>query len=149
MDSLRALLLPVVLLLSWGSAWAQVTAIRAGRLVNPEAGTALDNQVILVEGSRIKAVGPGLAIPEGATVIDLTGATVLPGLFDAHTHLCATLDRPTWVLLKHEADWRWMQDRTDSPWYPSMRLFRQARPGDWASPITAAAQALSALGSPA
>ncbi|QRN99063.1 amidohydrolase family protein [Archangium violaceum] len=81
-----------MLLLSWGSAWAQVTAIRAGRLVDPEVGTALDNQVILVEGSRIKAVGPGLAIPEGATVIDLTGATVLPGLFDAHTHLCATLD---------------------------------------------------------
>src|SRR5690606_3219921 len=40
-------------------------------------------------------------------------------------HLAATLGRPTWVLLKHEADWRWMDGRDDSPWYPSVRLFRQ------------------------
>jgi hypothetical protein len=46
-------------------------------------------------------------------------------------HLAATLGRPTWVLLKHEADWRWMEQRSDSPWYPSMRLFRQPVPGDW------------------
>lgn len=46
-------------------------------------------------------------------------------------HLAATLGRPTWVLLKHEADWRWMEGRDDSPWYPGLRLFRQARAGDW------------------
>lgn len=46
-------------------------------------------------------------------------------------HLAGTLGRPTWVLLKHEADWRWMDARDDSPWYPSMRLFRQPREGDW------------------
>lgn len=64
-------------------------------------------------------------------------------------HLAATLGRPTWVLLKHDADWRWMQDRADSPWYPSLRLFRQARPGDWTAPIRAAALALPTPGSPA
>jgi ADP-heptose:LPS heptosyltransferase len=47
-------------------------------------------------------------------------------------HLAATLGRPTWTLLKHEADWRWMEGREDTPWYPAMRLFRQPRPGDWA-----------------
>lgn len=46
-------------------------------------------------------------------------------------HLAGLLGRPTWVLLKHEADWRWMDGRADSPWYPGMRLFRQERPGDW------------------
>ncbi|HVE54499.1 MAG TPA: hypothetical protein VNB23_14060, partial [Ramlibacter sp.] len=46
-------------------------------------------------------------------------------------HLAATLGRPTWVLLKHEADWRWMEGRADSPWYPSVRLFRQRAPGAW------------------
>ena len=46
-------------------------------------------------------------------------------------HLAGTLGRPTWLLLKHEADWRWMDGRADSPWYPTMRLFRQPRPGDW------------------
>jgi ADP-heptose:LPS heptosyltransferase len=48
-------------------------------------------------------------------------------------HLAATLGRPTWVMLKHEADWRWMEQREDSPWYPTMRLFRQPRRGDWAA----------------
>jgi hypothetical protein len=46
-------------------------------------------------------------------------------------HLAGSLRRPVWVLLKHEADWRWMSGRVDSPWYPTMRLFRQSRPDDW------------------
>jgi len=65
----------------------QVTAIKAGKLVVPETGTTLTNQIILVEGARIKAVGADLQIPAGATVIDLSRQTVLPGLFDCHTHM--------------------------------------------------------------
>jgi hypothetical protein len=61
-------------------------------------------------------------------------------------HLAATLGRPTWLLLKHDADWRWMQGRGDTPWYPTMWLLRQRCPGDWASVVTAAARALSKLG---
>lgn len=52
-------------------------------------------------------------------------------------HLAATLGVPTWLLLKHEADWRWMEQRSDSPWYPSMRLFRQPRAGDWHAVVQA------------
>jgi imidazolonepropionase-like amidohydrolase len=66
-------------------------AIKAGRLVDPAAGTAAANQVILVEGTRIKEVGAGVAIPPGAQVIDLSNASVLPGLFDCHSHLCTVL----------------------------------------------------------
>jgi hypothetical protein len=55
-------------------------------------------------------------------------------------HLAGTLGRPTWVMLKHDADWRWMEQREDTPWYPTLRLFRQPRPGDW----SAVAQQLAA-----
>jgi imidazolonepropionase-like amidohydrolase len=62
-------------------------AVKAGRLIDPKAGTVAPNAVILVEGGRVKAVGTAVAIPEGAKVIDLSGLTVLPGLIDCHTHL--------------------------------------------------------------
>jgi hypothetical protein len=57
-------------------------------------------------------------------------------------HLAGTLGRPTWVLLKHEADWRWMDAREDTPWYPTMRLFRQPREGDWVAVGQQVARAL-------
>ena len=72
---------------------AQVTAIKAGKLVEPETGTVSVNQIILVEGQTIKAVGADVKIPSGAAIIDLSNRTVLPGLFDAHTHLCMTMRR--------------------------------------------------------
>src|SRR5262245_1179717 len=72
---------------------AQVVAIKAGKLVDPESATVVANQIILIEGQAIKSVGPDLKIPENATVIDLSKQTVLPGLFDAHTHLCMTTRR--------------------------------------------------------
>jgi hypothetical protein len=52
--------------------------------------------------------------------------------------------RPAFVLLSHAADWRWLLDREDSPWYPTLRLFRQARPGNWDDVIGRAAAALAA-----
>ena len=62
-------------------------------------------------------------------------------------HLAATLGRPTWLLLKHQADWRWMERRSDSPWYPTMRLFRQPRAGDWAGLLERVAQAAALFAS--
>ena len=69
------------------SATAQVTAIKAGSLIDPDAGAALADQIILIRANKIEAVGRGLAIPSGATIIDLSNMTVLPGLIDCHTHL--------------------------------------------------------------
>jgi ADP-heptose:LPS heptosyltransferase len=48
-------------------------------------------------------------------------------------HLAGALGRPTWVALKNVPDWRWLLDRDDSPWYPTLRLFRQETSGDWTS----------------
>lgn len=74
------------------NASAQVTAIRAGRLIDTDAGTIATNQIILVEGGKITAVGGNVSIPAGATVVDLSRSTVLPGLFDMHTHLCMAVN---------------------------------------------------------
>jgi imidazolonepropionase-like amidohydrolase len=68
---------------------AQTTAVRAGHLFDPKSGQMMANQVVLIQGDRITQVGPAasVAIPSGARVIDLTRATVLPGLIDGHVHL--------------------------------------------------------------
>ncbi len=71
----------------------RVYAIKAGKLVDPEKGTTEMNQIILVRGKQIESVGPNVQIPSDAKIIDLSKSTVLPGLFDAHTHLCMTLKR--------------------------------------------------------
>lgn len=61
----------------------------------------------------------------------------------AMAHLAGALGRPVWVLLSAFPDWRWMLDRDDSPWYPTMRLFRQRFVGDWAPAVEEIAAALS------
>ena len=70
-----------------GSVFAQVTAVRAGRLVDPDSGTVLLNQIIVISGNKIQAVGSHLTIPAGAREIDLSDKTLLPGLIDCHTHV--------------------------------------------------------------
>src|SRR4051812_22279462 len=80
-----------------GAAQARRVLIRAGRLVDARAGRVLTDQAILVEGDRIKEVGPAQTVaghaPAGTEVIDLSNATVLPGLIDAHTHLTGNPDQ--------------------------------------------------------
>ena len=85
----RTLFLAAVASVLAHAASAQTTAIRAGRLFDPKSGTSLQNQVILVTGDRISDVGPAASvkIPAGAKVIDLSFATVLPGLIDGHVHI--------------------------------------------------------------
>jgi ADP-heptose:LPS heptosyltransferase len=89
------------------------------------------------------------ALPEGIVVEDLSAglddgpdafidtAAVMAHLDlvvtsdTAIAHLAGALGRPAWVALKHVPDWRWLLDREDSPWYPTLRLFRQPAPGAW------------------
>jgi hypothetical protein len=81
---------------------------------------------------------PGAWEP-AATVSDLASAIAATDLLitvdTLAAHLAGALATPVWTLLAHDADWRWMRDRTDTPWYPTMRLFRQPEPAAWPAVI--------------
>ena len=99
----RVLTLPLVLSLTCGAAAAQVTAIKAGRLIDPDAGAVLTDQMILIREGKIDSVGKGLPIPADAKVIDLSKMTVLPGLIDCHTHVADLGDAEPLEVLRHTA----------------------------------------------
>jgi imidazolonepropionase-like amidohydrolase len=90
--------LPLILCLSWAPALCgaqpsgapaapPVTVIRAGKFIDVQAGRTLVNQIIVIRGTKIEALGSNIPVPAGAEVIDLSNMTVLPGLIDCHTHL--------------------------------------------------------------
>jgi imidazolonepropionase-like amidohydrolase len=105
----------VAVLFVWiGVAHAQITAISAGRLIDPETGAEKTGQTILIEAGKIKAIGSALQIPADATRVDLSNETVLPGLFDAHTHLLAEIsvrwDLTFWIMaIQRRAGFRAIQ----------------------------------------
>jgi hypothetical protein len=70
-----------------------------------------------------------------ATAADICQLDLIITVDTMVAHLAGALGKPVWTLLPYRADWRWMLDRADSPWYPTMRLFRQPSPGDWSTVV--------------
>ncbi len=71
------------------------------------------------------------------TAAAITALDLVISVDTSVAHLAGALAQPIWLLLPFDADWRWLQERDDTPWYPTMRLFRQPAPGDWGSVISA------------
>ena len=81
---------------------------------------------------NVTHVGDALAdFDDTASVLAL--ADLVISVDTSVVHLAGAMGRPAWVLLPFQPDWRWLLDREDSPWYPTVRLFRQPKPGDWDS----------------
>ncbi|WP_040850486.1 glycosyltransferase family 9 protein, partial [Nitrospirillum viridazoti] len=78
-----------------------------------------------------------------AAIMTLLDLVITPDTGPAH--VAGALGRPVWTMVITDADWRWMDQRADTPWYPSMRLFRQATLGDWAPVVAAMSAALTDL----
>jgi ADP-heptose:LPS heptosyltransferase len=83
------------------------------------------------------------SLPDYARVIK--GLDLLITVDSMPAHLAGALGVPVWTLLRTEADWRWMDNREDSPWYPTMRLFRQLQSGNWEEVINRVTEELSKL----
>jgi hypothetical protein len=101
-------------------------------------------------GQRDWLTGHPLLIDHSAALSDFADTAALISLLDlvvtidtSVAHLAGALGQPVWIMLQHNADWRWLLGRDDSPWYPTARLFRQQRRGDWNGVIDEVARALS------
>jgi hypothetical protein len=88
-------------------------------------------------------------IDHSAELIDFRATADLMATLDgvisvdtAVAHLAGAIGKPTWIMLPYSPDWRWLLNREDSPWYPSVKLLRQPKAGDWASVIDRAAAEL-------
>ena len=98
------ILTAVSLALCLSAAEAQVIVIRAGELVDPETGTTQSDQTIVIEDGMIRAVGANPTIPADAVELDLSSLTVLPGLFDTHTHVGSAYDADNSTLLEYNVN---------------------------------------------
>jgi len=143
--------------LNVGLAWAGRPNPR-NRSIAPELLAPLgDSSKVRFYSLQIPDPATPSALPRGLNATDLSpdlldftdtaaalcNLDLLISIDTATAHLAGALARPAWVFLQYAADWRWLVDRSDSPWYPTLRLSRQPTPGDWKTPIERAAKALA------
>ena len=111
-----------------------LSQIAGVRLISLQKDEGSEQLARLPEGMKVETLGEEFdagpdAFVDSAAVMESLDLVI--SLDTAIAHLAGALARPVWVALKHVPDWRWLLDRADSPWYPTMRLFRQPARGDW------------------
>jgi hypothetical protein len=103
------------------------------------------DEATLAAFANLIDLGPRL-ISFGDTAAVVRQVDLVITVDTALAHLAGALATPTWTLIPYCPDWRWMMGRTDTPWYPTMRLFRQPEPANWAAVIGLAAAELAKHG---
>ncbi len=112
-------------------------------LVSLQVGFGREQIATMPQGERPTDPFETEAAPDFATTAAVIENLDLVITIDsAVAHLAGAMNKPVWVMLSHVADWRWLRNREDSPWYPTMRLFRQPRPGDWSHVFARLSEAL-------
>ncbi len=103
------------------------------RLISLQSGDGTEQLETLPPGMHVETLGPEVdvsdAFVDSAAIMQNLDLVITSDT--AMAHLAGALARPAWVALPQVADWRWLRQRSDSPWYPTLRLFRQRRAGDW------------------
>ena len=125
--------------------FAPLAALPGVRLISLQAVHGLDQLETLPEGMAVESLGEKItANPDGVSEIAAAMAALdlVVSSDTAMAHLAGALGRPVWVALSDDPDWRWLFERADSPWYPTMRLFRQTARGDWDGVFAEMADAL-------
>jgi hypothetical protein len=130
-------------------AFAPLAAVPGVRLVAVQKGPASDG--LSAAPFPVGDLGPRLDTGPDA-LVDTSAVLAAADLVVTNdgpvAHLAGALGAAVWVALPFGPDWRWMAGRSDSPWYPSMRLFRQRRQGDWSGTFEEIARALRVLAAP-
>jgi tetratricopeptide (TPR) repeat protein len=114
--------------------FAPLAGIKDVRLISLQKNHGLDQLAELPEGIKIETLGDDFDTGPDAfldTAAVMANLDLVISSDTSTAHLAGALGRPLWVALKYVPDWRWLLDREDSPWYPTARLFRQERAGDW------------------
>ena len=129
-------------------AFAPLAQIEGVRLISLQKNHGSDRPVDAPVGLAVETLGGTFDSGPDAFVDTAAVMANLDLIVTSDTsiaHLAGALGRPVWVGLKHDPDWLWMLERSDSPWYPTMRLFRQQSPGDWNSVLQGMTSELSAI----
>ena len=118
------------------------------RLISLQKGWGEEQLANLPPSMRVERLGADFDAGADAFVDTAAAMTCLDLIVTCDTsiaHLAGALAVPVWVALKSDAEWRWLTERADSPWYPTMRLFRQSRRGVWSDVFEAMARELAQL----